>query len=138
LGVVPASVDTFNAPHAEAFVMIPQGIEGPRFLVTKNFNAIMAYNLSHSYALAVGHLGDRIRGGAAIQAAWPDVSFDLDFNQRVELQKRLSAAGFETGGADGRFGARTYEAVMAFQKKAGLALNGTPSLKVLEQLRKAQ
>jgi membrane-bound lytic murein transglycosylase B len=138
MGVKPASGAGFNAPQADAFVMIPQGIDGPAFLVTKNFIAIMAYNLSHSYAIAVGHLGDRIRGGEAIQAAWPAVSFDLEFNERVELQKRLSAAGFETGGADGRFGARTYEAVMGFQKKAGLPLNGTPSLKVLEQLRKAK
>ena len=55
--------------------MIPQGIDGPAFLVTKNFLAIMDYNLSHSYAVAVGHLGDRIRGGEGIQAAWPDGQF---------------------------------------------------------------
>lgn len=135
LGIKPATVDSFNAPAADAFVMIPQGINGPAFLVTKNFLAIMDYNLSHSYALAVGHLGDRIRGGAPIQGAWPDVNFDLSFAQRVELQKRLSAMGYETGGADGRFGARTYEAVIAFQRKAGLPLDGNPSLKVLERLR---
>jgi membrane-bound lytic murein transglycosylase B len=118
--------------------MIPQGIEGPAFLVTKNFLAIMDYNLSHSYAIAVGHLGDRIRGGAAIQAAWPDVNFDLSFAERVEMQKRLSGMGFETGGADGRFGARTYEAVLGFQRKIGMTLDGTPSRSVLERLRKGK
>ncbi len=137
LGVKPALGDGFNAPQAEAFVMIPQGIDGPAFLVTKNFLAIMDYNFSHSYAIAVGHLGDRIRGGGGIQAAWPDVSFDLTFAQRVEIQKRLSARGFETGGADGRFGARTYEAVIGFQRKAGLPLDGKPSLKLLERLQSA-
>ena len=137
LGIKPALGDNFNAPQAEAFVMIPQGIEGPAFLVTKNFLAIMDYNLSHSYAIAVGHLGDRIRGGGGIQAAWPEVSFDLSFAQRVEMQKRLSARGFETGGADGRFGARTYEAVIGFQRKAGMPLDGKPSLKLLERLRSA-
>jgi membrane-bound lytic murein transglycosylase B len=136
MGIKPAATDAFSAPQAEAFVMIPQGIEGPAFLVTKNFLAIMDYNLSHSYAIAVGHLGDRIRGGSGIQAAWPDVSFDLAFAERVEMQKRLSSMGFETGGSDGRFGARTYEAVIAFQRKAGLPLDGTPSRKVLERLRK--
>jgi membrane-bound lytic murein transglycosylase B len=136
LGVVPAATSKFSAPQAEAFVMIPQGIEGPAFLVTKNFLAIMDYNLSHSYAIAVGHLGDRIKGGAGIQASWPEVNFDLTFAERTEMQKRLSALGFETGGADGRFGARTYEAVLGFQKKIGAPLDGTPSRKVLEQLRK--
>jgi membrane-bound lytic murein transglycosylase B len=136
LGVMPASAKAFNAPQAEAFVMIPQGIDGPAFLVTKNFLAIMDYNLSHSYAIAVGHLGDRIAGGAGIQAQWPDVNIDLSFDERVEMQKRLSGLGFETGGADGRFGARTYEAVIAFQRSVGAPLDGNPSRKVLELLRK--
>jgi membrane-bound lytic murein transglycosylase B len=64
------------------------------------------------------------------------VAFDLSFEERVEMQKRLSGLGFETGGADGRFGARTYEAVIGFQRKAGLPLDGKPSRKVLERLRK--
>ena len=136
IGITPAAADKFNAPQAEAFVMIPQGIDGPAFLVTKNFQAIMNYNFSHSYALAVGHLGDRIRGGKGIQAAWPDVSFDLSYEERVEMQRLLSAKGFETGGADGRFGARTYEAVIGFQRKVGLPLDGTPSRTVLARLRK--
>jgi membrane-bound lytic murein transglycosylase B len=136
LGIKPASAAKFGSANAEAFVMIPQGIDGPAFLVTKNFLAIMDYNFSHSYALAVGHLADRIRGGAPIQGSWPDTSFDLTFEQRVEIQKRLSAMGFETGGSDGRFGARTYEAVIAFQRKAGLPLDGKPSRKLLERLRK--
>lgn len=136
LGVKPAVGGKFGASNAEAFVMIPQGIDGPAFLVTKNFLAIMDYNLSHSYAIAVGHLADRIGGGGGIRGSWPDTSFDLSFEQRVEIQKRLTAMGFETGGADGRFGARTYEAVIAFQRKAGLPLDGKPSRKLLERLRK--
>jgi membrane-bound lytic murein transglycosylase B len=136
LGIKPAQGTFINAPNAEAFVMIPQGIEGPAFIVTRNFLAIMDYNFSHSYALAVGHLADRIRGGVAIQAAWPTVNSSLTFAQRVEIQRRLTARGFETGGSDGRFGARTYEAIIAFQKSAGLPLDGEPNEKLLEQLRR--
>jgi membrane-bound lytic murein transglycosylase B len=136
LGITPAT-GSFNAPAgARAFVMYPQGLAGPAFLVTDNFLAIMDYNLSHSYALAVGHLGDRIRGGKAIQGTWPSVSYDLSYEQRIELQRLLSSKGFETGGADGRFGARTFEAVVAFQKAVGMELDGKPSLKVLERLRR--
>jgi membrane-bound lytic murein transglycosylase B len=136
LGIKPAAGSTLNAGNADAFVMIPQGIKGPAFLVTKNFLALMDYNFSHSYALAVGHLADRIRGSSGIQATWPDVDIKLSFEQRVELQRRLTARGFETGGSDGRFGARTYEAIIAFQKNAGLPLDGEPSLRVLEALRR--
>ncbi len=137
LGLKPATGNKFGAGQAEAFVMIPQGINGPAFLVTRNFMAIMAYNQSHSYALAVGHLGDRISGKGGIVAAWPDVVIDLEFAERVEVQKRLTALGFNTGGSDGRLGARTYEAVIGFQKQQGLAMDGQPSRKLLEQLRKA-
>jgi membrane-bound lytic murein transglycosylase B len=136
LGITRADGEKFGAPQADAFVMVPQGVEGPRFLVTRNFLAIMEYNISHSYALAVGHLGDRIRGKGPILAAWPQVDFDLSFAQRVELQKRLSQAGFETGGTDGRFGARTYEAIIAYQKSAGLPLDGVPSAKLLQSIKK--
>ncbi len=137
LGLVRADGAKFGSPQADAFVMVPQGVDGPRFLVTRNFLAIMEYNISHSYALAVGHLGDRIRGMGPIQASWPSAEFDLSFEQRVELQKRLNAMGFETGGSDGRFGARTYEAIIAYQKSAGLPLDGVPSVKLLQRIRKS-
>ena len=137
LGIVPANGGKFKITQADAFVMIPQGIDGPAFLVTKNFLAIMDYNLSHSYALAVGHLGDRIAGGGPFVGSWPEINVDLTFAQRVDLQKRLSRLGFETGGSDGRFGARTYEAIIAYQKSVGLPLDGKPSRKLLEHMQSA-
>ena len=135
-GVKRADGAKFGSPQADAFVMVPQGVSGPRFLVTRNFLAIMDYNLSHSYALAVGHLGDRIRGRGGFVASWPEVNYDLSYKQRVQLQKRLNALGFQTGGSDGRFGARTYEAILAYQKKNGLPLDGVPSVKLLQSLEK--
>ena len=135
LGITRADGGKFGSPNATAFVMIPQGLNGPRFLVTQNFLAIMNYNFSHSYALAVGHMGDRIRGRGAFVTTWPETDFGLTFAERVEIQRRLMARGFDPGGDDGRFGARTYEAVLAFQKKAGLKLDGQPSRALLEALR---
>jgi len=136
LGIKPARGGTFSAPQADAFVMVPQGVGGPPFLVTRNFLAIMDYNQSHSYALAVGHLADRIKGGQAFVSSWPNVDYDLSFAQRVEIQKLLYKRGFDPGGTDGRFGARTYEAILGFQHKAGLDLDGTPTAGLLERLRK--
>lgn len=137
LGIRRADGQKFGSPQADAFVMVPQGVSGPRFLVTRNFLAIMDYNISHSYALAVGHLGDRIRGKGPFVGQWPDVTYDLSYKQRVELQTRLNALGFQTGGNDGRFGARTYEAILAYQKKNGLPLDGVPSVKLLQSLQKS-
>ncbi|MGE3875489.1 MAG: lytic murein transglycosylase, partial [Parvibaculaceae bacterium] len=109
LGIKPARGGTFGSPSAEAFVMVPQGVNGPPFLVTRNFMAIMEYNQSHSYAVAVGHLADRIKGGEPFVASWTEINYDLTFAQRVEIQKLLYSHGFDPGGTDGRFGARTYE-----------------------------
>jgi membrane-bound lytic murein transglycosylase B len=135
IGVVPIAGGDFAQPDAKGFIMIPQEIGGPRFLVTQNFLAVMDYNDSHSYALAVCHLGDRIAGRGPIVAPWPSVSYDLSLPQRIELQQRLNRLGFETGGADGRIGARTYEAILNFQKKAGMPLDGMPSAKLLLRVR---
>jgi peptidoglycan lytic transglycosylase B len=136
LGVKPVNGGSFNAQGADAFVMVPQGVEGPKFLVTRNFMSIMDYNQSHSYAVAVGHLADRIRGGGPFVTPWPDVSYDLSFAQRVEIQRLLYRRGFDPGGTDGRFGARTYEAILGFQKKSGIKLDGVPTVALLERLRK--
>jgi membrane-bound lytic murein transglycosylase B len=135
LAVTPAN-GRFGGADSEAFIIVPQGIDGPAFLVTQNFNAIMAYNESHSYAIAVGHLADRIRGKGPILAAWPEQNIELSFAERVEMQKRLIGHGFATGGTDGRFGARTYEAILAFQKSRRLRLDGMPTRALLGELRK--
>jgi membrane-bound lytic murein transglycosylase B len=136
LGIKPARGGNFSAPGADAFIMVPQGVDGPTFLVTRNFMAIMDYNQSHSYAVAVGHLADRIKGGNGFVTPWPKVDYDLSFAQRVEIQKLLYRRGFDPGGTDGRFGARTYEAILGFQHRSGLSLDGTPTAALLERLRK--
>lgn len=135
IGVKPIKGD-FGRGDTKGFIIVPQGIDGPAFLVTQNFNAIMAYNESHSYAIAVGHLADRIRGQGPIVAQWPDQEIELSFAERVEMQKRLIRHGFPTGGTDGRFGARTYEAILAFQKSRRLDLDGLPTRALLVKLRK--
>ena len=135
-GIKPMTGEAMPAPHADAFVMVPQGTDGPVFLITQNFTrALLSYNDSHAYALAVGVLGDIIAGKPGVKASWPAQNTDLSYAERKELQQKLSDQGFDTGGADGRFGARTYEAVLGFQKKVGMGLDGFPTRKVLERLR---
>ena len=53
-----------------------------------------------------------------------------------EVQTRLTKAGFDTGGTDGRVGNDTMKAVRDFQTRAGLSpADGYAGLKVLARLR---
>ena len=44
-----------------ARLVLPEGSQGPAFLVYSNFDAILAWNRSNYYALAIGHLSDKLR-----------------------------------------------------------------------------
>ena len=52
---------------ADAAILLPAGARGPAFLVGANFRAILRYNNSTSYALAVGLLAQRLAGGPGVQ-----------------------------------------------------------------------
>ncbi|MCP8939746.1 lytic murein transglycosylase [Alsobacter sp. SYSU M60028] len=119
----------------EATLFLPAGASGPAFLVTSNFNVIKSYNSSDAYAMGVGHLGDRIYGGASIQAAWPVNQRQLDREQRVDLQRHLARLGYDLGEPDGKLGSKTREAVRDYQERRGLVPDGHPTLALLESLR---
>jgi lytic murein transglycosylase len=123
--------------EGSAALLLPAGMRGPAFIVFKNFDAIHSYNRSESYALAIAHLADRMRGGDPIQAAWPTDDPILSRAERRELQERLIERGFLTGEADGIVGSRTVAAVKAFQTSAKLPSDGYPSARVLKALREA-
>ena len=70
---------------------------GPSFLLTRNFFAIYAYNPSRNYALALLHLGDRIRGEDALARSFPGAERALTLAEVQEMQGLLIKAGFDTG-----------------------------------------
>jgi len=121
--------------HGPASVLLPAGAQGAAFLVFANFGAIERYNAADAYVIGVGHLADRIAGAPPIRAAWPRQDRVLSFDERVELQQRLAAAGFDPGAADGRIGPNTIAAVRAFQRSIGAVPDGYASLGVLQKLR---
>ena len=134
LGVAPWDGGTLP-DHGAASVLLPGGARGAAFLIFSNFQVIETYNTADAYVIAVGHLADRIRGGAAIQAAWPRDYRALTLPERVEMQERLTGAGFDPGGVDGKIGPLTIAAVRAFQRSVGLVPDGYPSLDILTRLR---
>ena len=108
---------------------------GPAFLLTSNFNVILRYNNAENYAIGVGYLSDRILGRPAIRASFGPDAAGMTIADRQELQRLLTAAGFDTGGSDGVIGARTMAAISAYQAHIGLAVTGVPSLELLRRLR---
>lgn len=107
---------------------------GPKFIVTQNFRVIKRYNNSDSYAIGVGHLADRIAGGGPIRASFPPDQYGLSKNDRIQMQQRLTALGFDTGGADGVIGPNTNKAISQYQSSIGLPATGQPSVDLLRRL----
>ena len=90
--------------HGSAAIIAPAGARGPGFAVYHNFFVIKKYNNATSYAMGVGHLGDRIMGGGPFQGAWPRGERELSRTEKIELQERLIARGHDTGATDGVIG----------------------------------
>lgn len=109
-------------------------VGGPVFAVGPNFNAIKRYNNSDSYAIGVGHLADRIAGAGPIRGGFPPDRYGFTADQRKQLQARLTAAGYDTGGTDGVLGSKSRAAISAYQQRNGLAVTGEPSLELLRRL----
>ncbi len=121
--------------YGSGSILLPAGGQGAAFMVFKNFAVIERYNTADAYVIGVGHLSDRLKGGAKIQGDWPRGDRSLTFSERKELQKRLTQAGFNTQGVDGRIGPMTINAIRAYQSAKGLVPDGYASLSLLKRLR---
>jgi lytic murein transglycosylase len=138
LGLTRADGRPLPAEDLEGRVRFPLGTSGPGFVLFQNFRAFLAYNPSFNYALAVGHLADRVRGEGPFVQTWPGQERPLSTEELAEMQRILTRIGHDTGGTDGRVGDMTRRAVRAFQQGAGMApADGWPSESVLRRLRAA-
>lgn len=108
---------------------------GPAFTTTSNFRVIKRYNNSDAYAIGVGHLADRIAGGGPLRGSFPPDANGLTKADRIALQQRLTARGFDTQGSDGVIGRNTEAAIRAYQASQGLPVTGLPSQALLQSLR---
>jgi lytic murein transglycosylase len=121
--------------YADGAILQPAGARGPAFLVGPNFRAILRYNNSVSYALAVSLLAQRIDGGPAVQASWPRDLVPLTRSQMTELQAALNQRGFDTGAVDGQMGPATRAGLRRYQRSIGLPADGYPVPELLDRLR---
>ena len=135
LGIRRAGGGSFREPDARAYLLMPAGARGPAFLMLQNFRVIMKYNPAEAYALAIGHLADRLRGAGPFVQPWPREERVLSLDERYEMQQLLARRGFDTGEPDGMFGPRTRLAIRNYQASIGEIPDGFASSGLLDRLR---
>jgi len=133
VGVVRASGKAFPRAGDTARLYMPMGGGGPVFAVLPNFDVIKRYNSSDSYALAVGHLADRIIGAKGFVSPWPKDTA-LTKSDRQQVQAMLLKRGYDIGTPDGIIGPKTRAAVMDWQARSGLLADGHVSGNLLHAL----
>lgn len=118
-----------------ASVIVPAGHKGPAFLIFENFRAVLRYNNSTAYALAIGLIADQVAGGPAVQKDWPRDLKPLSKSERKHLQQLLTNRAISTGGIDGIIGGKTRNAIRTFQKQNGMIADGFASTELLNHLK---
>jgi peptidoglycan lytic transglycosylase B len=135
LGIQRPGGKPFARPNDKVKLWLPER-GGPAFLIGQNFHAVYSYNPSTAYALALCHLGDLIAGGPPFAQQFPGGERIPTLTEVKEIQRRLNALGYDTGGVDGRTGSDTVKAVLAYEKHVGMKPDdGYIGLKVLARLR---
>ena len=135
MGVRRADGRRLPRAKLEGAIVLPAGHKGPAFLVYGNFRKIMIWNRSLLYALAVGHLADRLKGNGPLVAKPPKDERPLRRVEVIEMQNLLAVLGYNPGAADGIAGTRTRAAIRAYQKQSRLPADGYPSAELLMALR---
>ncbi|QFT30004.1 Membrane-bound lytic murein transglycosylase B precursor [Labrenzia sp. THAF82] len=125
----------FPRPSDKGILVLPAGASGPAFLMLRNFYVIKRYNNATAYALAVGHLADRIIGGGPLAGDWSREHMPLNRTETAELQKLLNSRGFSVGTADGKVGPATRRGIRAYQRSRGMIPDGYASVVLLARLK---
>ena len=136
-GYRPAYGAKLNANEVaqEASLLMPAGLYGPSFLVTKNYFVLKDYNYSDLYVLFVGHLADRIAGARPFEQKWAKLA-QLPSAALERMQRELTRRGLYNDKIDGKAGMLTRAALGAYQKQNGLTLDCWPSQAVLDHMAK--
>ncbi|MEJ0013766.1 MAG: lytic murein transglycosylase [Bauldia sp.] len=133
-GVVRVAGRSFPRKTDNATLYLPNGRAGPAFLILKNFSVIKRYNNSNSYALAVGHLSDRLEGGGEFVGQWPEHEKPFSLDEAKRMQAALTTAGYYSGNIDGDLGSGSREAIRNLQRKLGLNPDGVATRALLQRL----
>ena len=134
LGVRKASGMDLPAVDIEGSIVLPAGHKGPAFMVYNNFRKIMVWNRSILYAIAVGHLSDRLVGKPGLIAKKPLNDKPLHRNDVIALQSALNSLGFNAGSPDGILGSNTRRALKEYQVINKLPADGYPEASLVAKI----
>lgn len=130
LGVLTAQGDALPVVASPGGIALPQGWQGPAFMVFDNFDVAMRWNRSLNYALAVAQLAQQVAGGDGLTVQAGEAGA-LGTAQLQALQRALNELGFNAGAADGLLGPRTQTAIRQYQVMHQLPVDGYPAPSVL-------
>lgn len=133
-GVRRVNGSAFPRTSDRARLYLPNGRQGPAFLILGNFRVIKRYNNANSYALAVGHLSDRLRGYGPFVASWPPHEKPFSLEEARRMQVALMMAGYYAGAIDGDLGSGSREAIRNYQRSIGQNPDGVPTRALLQRL----
>ncbi|MCL1067907.1 lytic murein transglycosylase [Shewanella olleyana] len=133
MNITQTSGKPLSTPDMEASLYVPSGHTGPAFLGYDNFDVIMRWNRSEFYAIAVGHLADRINGAAPLHVSAPEHGMFNRSDIKV-MQAKLNELGFDVGKPDGVLGRNSIAGVQAFQRSKNLVADGFPDEKTFTAL----
>lgn len=137
LGVRRADGQVLPQADMAGSILLPSGYKGPAFLVYENFRTILDWNRSNFYAIAVGHLADRIAWKEPLLAPVVEEK-PLSRAQSLKIQAGLNALGYDVGQPDGIVGSKTRRGIKAFQKSQGIPADGHPNYELFQLIEKAQ
>lgn len=129
---VRARSGNLPAGSLQASLVLPQGRNGPAFLLFENFDIYLEWNQSLVYTLTASYLATRLAGAPRYDAGNPEPG--LSDAQMESLQRTLQSRGYDVGGVDGILGAKTRDAVRTEQSRLGLPADGWPTPKLLNAL----
>lgn len=130
---VPRDLTALSSENAS--ILLPVGKNGPAFLVTANYRAILRYNNYLSYALTVGLLSDNYQHDTPVLKPWPRQETPLTRKEREALQILLQEKQLYQGAIDGNIGRGTTQAIRTYQQQQGLPADGYPDHALLDRLR---
>ncbi len=133
LGVTRTDGGTYPA-SGEGILFFPTGLPGPAFVITPNYHVLREYNNSDAYAISIGHLADRMRGAPPLKARWPKHNTTLPKDDRVALQRKLAALGYNVTKFDGPITFEQRDYIRAEQLKLGMLPDGHASAQLLDRM----
>ena len=131
-GVTYPGGGALRSDGLKASVLLPMGRNGPAFLAYANYDIYLEWNQSFVYTLTAAYLATRLGGAPRYDKRNPDPGLSGD--QMKQLQKKLSALGYDVGKIDGVLGIGTRTAVRAEQKRLGMPVDGWPTPELLSSL----